>query len=493
MEDLYLKNVNISNTNSTSAIAFDSSASNKLHLLGDNNSITSQSTNNAIIDAGGGLTIVGNGKLSVTHTTNVLWTALIGSGVNSSCGDISIGEGVTLELRKSGMCQGGTGLGSGVAGSCGKISIGTGAKVSAYWEGTGNSFWTGIGAGGNGTCEGIVIYAGAEVYADGRRGAAIGSNSIGNEDGTGHCGNITIYSDAEVTAVQTYTGSTANGAAIGTGNRRSQCETITIYKDAIVDTTGVIGKGGDETTSSGPVNRPDTRNATAKTWEDDTDPTAATTTKYDVTTAVETKTAVTEVTKKTTTTERDTTTTTETIVTTNIYSETPVADTAGTPLAVHHGTKANIALNIFLEDMRTRALKGDIPSVEDTERLSKLSGAEAAELQAILDEAKDKTLDDARVTTRHNATVAITIVDGAIQYALDQATTIGAYLSRLDFTESNLVTATENTQQSESTIRDADMAKEMAEYTKNNVLLQASESMLAQANQNTSTVLGLLQ
>ncbi|MBR1886727.1 MAG: flagellin, partial [Schwartzia sp.] len=58
---------------------------------------------------------------------------------------------------------------------------------------------------------------------------------------------------------------------------------------------------------------------------------------------------------------------------------------------------------------------------------------------------------------------------------------------------SNLVLNSENTQSSESTIRDADMAREMAEYTKNNILLQGAQSMLAQANQNSSTVLSLLQ
>ncbi len=51
----------------------------------------------------------------------------------------------------------------------------------------------------------------------------------------------------------------------------------------------------------------------------------------------------------------------------------------------------------------------------------------------------------------------------------------------------------ENVQSAESTIRDADMAKEMTEYTKNNVLVQSAQSMLAQANQNGSAVLSLLQ
>ena len=70
---------------------------------------------------------------------------------------------------------------------------------------------------------------------------------------------------------------------------------------------------------------------------------------------------------------------------------------------------------------------------------------------------------------------------------------MGAYINRLETTEGTLTINHENTTGSESTIRDADMAKEMAEFTKNNVLAQASQSMLAQANQNSSSVLSLLQ
>ncbi len=65
--------------------------------------------------------------------------------------------------------------------------------------------------------------------------------------------------------------------------------------------------------------------------------------------------------------------------------------------------------------------------------------------------------------------------------------------NRLKYTSNNLVVASENVQASESTIRDADMAKEMTAYTKNNVLTQAAQAMLAQANQNSSTVLSLLK
>ena len=97
------------------------------------------------------------------------------------------------------------------------------------------------------------------------------------------------------------------------------------------------------------------------------------------------------------------------------------------------------------------------------------------------------------VQTRADAKRAMTICDRALRKALDQATTIGALTSRMEYTSRNLTTASENVQSAESTIRDADIAKEMTEYTKNNVLQQAAQSMLAQANQTSSGVLSLLQ
>ena len=98
-----------------------------------------------------------------------------------------------------------------------------------------------------------------------------------------------------------------------------------------------------------------------------------------------------------------------------------------------------------------------------------------------------------QIGTQQQANAAINVLDNAVQKALDQQTTIGSVQSRLSYTSTNLTTASENVQASESTIRDADMAKEMTEYTKNNVLLQAAQSMLAQANQSSSSVLSLLQ
>ena len=98
-----------------------------------------------------------------------------------------------------------------------------------------------------------------------------------------------------------------------------------------------------------------------------------------------------------------------------------------------------------------------------------------------------------QVTTREAANAAINVFQNALIRATDQAVAIGAAQNRLGFTSSNIVTASENVQNSESVIRDSDMAKEMTAYTKNNVLTQAAQAMLAQANQSSSAVLSLLQ
>ena len=81
----------------------------------------------------------------------------------------------------------------------------------------------------------------------------------------------------------------------------------------------------------------------------------------------------------------------------------------------------------------------------------------------------------------------------AIGYSLNENTRMGAYQTELSYTIANLTTASENTQASESVIRDTDMAKAMMEHAKYNILSQSAQSMLAQANQNSSSVLSLLQ
>ena len=124
---------------------------------------------------------------------------------------------------------------------------------------------------------------------------------------------------------------------------------------------------------------------------------------------------------------------------------------AGYPLIIHTGTKASQQLRVFINDMRSKALG----------------------------------LTDVAVVPREKAVAALD--------QLDHAVNMGAYQARLGFTRSNLVTASENTQASESVIRDADMARAMTGLTKSNVLAQSAQAMLAQANQSSSSVLSLLQ
>ena len=96
------------------------------------------------------------------------------------------------------------------------------------------------------------------------------------------------------------------------------------------------------------------------------------------------------------------------------------------------------------------------------------------------------------VTTKEGANAAMNVLDNALSRALDQQTTVGAMSSRLDYTISNLTVQSENLTDAKSTILDADMAKEMLAYTKENVLMQAAMAMLAQNNQNAAWFLSLL-
>ena len=97
------------------------------------------------------------------------------------------------------------------------------------------------------------------------------------------------------------------------------------------------------------------------------------------------------------------------------------------------------------------------------------------------------------VTTFTKAGSAMTVFQHAISKVSTMRSELGALQNRLEHTVANLDNVAENTQTAESRIRDTDMAEEMVEYSKNNILAQAGQSMLAQANQSTQGVLSLLQ
>ena len=98
-----------------------------------------------------------------------------------------------------------------------------------------------------------------------------------------------------------------------------------------------------------------------------------------------------------------------------------------------------------------------------------------------------------RMSTVQGANSAITKIDAAINKVSSYRALLGAKQNRLEHTINNLKTTNENVTSAESRIRDTDMAKEIASYSKNTVLQQAAQSMLAQANQQPQGVLSLLQ
>ena len=97
------------------------------------------------------------------------------------------------------------------------------------------------------------------------------------------------------------------------------------------------------------------------------------------------------------------------------------------------------------------------------------------------------------VSSFDNAGSAMKSIQSAIALVSNQRSNLGAVQNRLEHTIANLDNISENTQSAESRIRDTDMAEEMVNYSKNNILAQAGQSMLAQANQSTQGVLSLLQ
>ncbi len=144
-----------------------------------------------------------------------------------------------------------------------------------------------------------------------------------------------------------------------------------------------------------------------------------------------------------------------------VRAQDPTPDNA---MVFQIGTRSNQAVKVGFTDMHAKALG--------------MMGSDSKAIQ---------------VTTRERANAAVNVIENAIGMCLDQQTVLGAAQARLEFTSANIITASENTQGAESTIRDADMAKAMTDYTKSNILTQTAQAMLAQANQSSSGVLSLLQ
>ena len=472
--NLWINNINIQQ--SPGAVAYDGSfiefngGNNTLNLLGTNKFYTTTSIKYAMVNIGDGLDINdggnGNGSLEVD---SLGWSAT-GAGIGSDEGEQNTG---TLTINSGKIISGtfnGAGLGSGVDATIGNVIIHGGDINSGSWLSG-----AGIGSGKNGTVLGDITIDGGKILADTQgsvvergtknyidtltTGAALGAGFEGRVDGSinitggtitandfgygagigtgAHSDNGSSYvgsiiiNNAEVHADSYY------GEAVGIGSRDGG----TTQMRRLLGTTNVVGSknitGG--TYSSNTIQLP---------WENEK---SVNLYSYDRT---ETSSDPGSNPKP------DPGANPEPTDPTEIRTETRYREEyfPGNPLIIHYGPKANQHLRVYINDMHAEAMG----------------------------------IADAVLDPREKALEAMGLLDNALEYALNESTRVGAYASRLDHTEDVLVTNSENTTSAESTIRDADMAKTMIEYTKESILSQASQSMLAQANQNKSIVLRLL-
>lgn len=160
------------------------------------------------------------------------------------------------------------------------------------------------------------------------------------------------------------------------------------------------------------------------------------------------------------------------------------AQGAGFEVNLQIGANSGQAMNLSIGDMRAAALgiTGNTGQAGFSSTNNVTNGTDTISTEASLD-----------ITSATNASKAITAIDSAMEKVSSERAKLGAVQNRLEYTISNLDNTAENLTSAESTLRDVDMAKEMMEYSKNNILSQAAQSMISQANQQPQNVLQLLR
>lgn len=148
------------------------------------------------------------------------------------------------------------------------------------------------------------------------------------------------------------------------------------------------------------------------------------------------------------------------------------------------GANTGQSMSLTINDVRSAALgiTGNAGQAGFTKENSVTNGTNDIKAEAALN-----------ISTREDASKAIAVLDKATSLVSSERAKLGAVQNRLEHTINNLGTASENLTAAESRIRDVDMAKEMMSQTKNNILAQAAQAMLAQANQQPQGVLQLLR
>ncbi len=177
----------------------------------------------------------------------------------------------------------------------------------------------------------------------------------------------------------------------------------------------------------------------------------------------------------------------------------PVASTKNSPLGdftatFQIGANSGQSMTVTVGDMRANALAISGDGSTGTVAASNGAVASYTAVANVNSGSDNKNVEYALdVTTSEKASAALSIINDAIEKVSGQRSQLGAFQNRLEHTINNLGTSAENLVASESRIRDVDMAKEMMEFTKQNILSQAAQAMLAQANQQPQGVLQLLR
>lgn len=463
IENLIINNSRLLDVVDKPTISFTGSG-NTLNICGVNNLI-GQMHNSAVIDIGDGLEIyeservIGNsgnrltagGYMDVRSADPSIpilshyYGAIIGKSMgDTTSGTLTINGGniytdhhyyldtSTRTVVASDWGVHGADIGSGFGGSIGGIII-NGGYVSTH-----GSYGAGIGAGENSVVTGDIVINGGTVRAS-TFSHRENYNFVGPGIGAGRNGTVgnIVINGGKITA-----DSHALGAGIGVAggsNGSSQCGSIAINGGnvyALSNGGEAVGKGGKLDSVSVPYG----------TYHTPTN-LVGNVGMININGAVYSEAW------------SDNDGVKYHVMRTNTGNAYELDEFHGKPLIIHTGTKSNEHLRVYIKSMHPIAMK----------------------------------INDISVSTKEKARNALEKLDNAINYSLNEITRIGAYKGRLDKHQDLLIINNENTVASQSTISDADIAKQIMTLKRDSILQQATQFILAQANQNSSSVLKLLQ
>lgn len=159
------------------------------------------------------------------------------------------------------------------------------------------------------------------------------------------------------------------------------------------------------------------------------------------------------------------------------------------------GVKINLAADVKTGDSAGVNINDDVTVATDKSITYQIGSNTAQTMSVDIGDMSSSALkvNGIKVTTQEAAEASATAIEAALRNVSSERAKLGAFQNRLEHTVNNLGATAENLTASESRIRDVDMAKEMMEFTKNNILNQAAQAMLAQANQQPQGVLQLLR